>query len=762
MRRLDGRGGSSNVVLAAVAALIFGSSCGRGGESPGAGSGPVGTIRASLSAGAGVAAVQVGVSQNGALVASQTTTAGTIDAGVGSPLGDVYFVLLPGTYQILATPLDADGNIMKSCTPAQTSAEVAADATTEVILTLVCGGQKTGGLDVTVKTAASPGITGLEFAPSKYTTTCAPITITATATDPLGETLSFKWSISATPAQTDSSPTTILVPNGASATFITDTVGDYTLLLVVTNTDGLTATLSFPVHVLAGDTTTCQAAWRASMSNAIPAAGCFTSKYPSAAWLTVPCTTAPATHQNVGNGTDFSAKSSGSIVSATGSFPMVTGLVTSESASTGGVSPFSLQMNPNALGFTFMCTGGGPNCVGAQQFIYSDSGEAYIEYWLLDWGSSNPCPQGFASVSHPADPTTVDCVQNTAAVGVAAVASITSLGSLEMVGKAMNGMDEVIMTTTGGDLQAFSVPSVLGLQGQWNEVEFNFFGDGNGSTANINAGLTTPVTVVVKTTVEDGTTNAPQCDSTTNMGVFTEEMNSLTLGSCFGVGGALPFIQFIEETNSTPTQTPPPASCPAPVRILADTGVTSGPDCGGTSRNVVLGNTTTGTCDSGYGPGTCSATLISANNGSTCAAMALPGCQCLVHVTTPSGLDGCSKSAICHVLVTEQPMGTNVPQVVMNAVPSNGADCGGTTHTQTFSMSCDANFFPGNCVANLVTVANGSTCALAASPGDCGCAAQIMTPSGPVGCNQSASCSLVSAEVPTGWPAACPAIVNSF
>jgi hypothetical protein len=212
-------------------------------------------MRAALSGADGVASVRVDVSQGGMIVATRTVQS---SAGAGVPFGDAFFVLPPGLYQVLATPFDANGAPLTTCAPAQANAQVAAGVTTEVTLTIVCDGRGNGGLDVVVKTTAPPVITGLTLEPSKFTFTCAPIELAVTASDPQGEPLSFEWGIVASPTPTGpAEPVTQLVPSGRTATFFTDLAGDYTLRVVVTNTDGRVASLVFPIHVVAGDPTTC-------------------------------------------------------------------------------------------------------------------------------------------------------------------------------------------------------------------------------------------------------------------------------------------------------------------------------------------------------------------------------------------------------------------------------------------------------------------------------------------------------------------------
>ena len=87
-------------------------------------------------------------------------------------------------------------------------------------------------------------------------------------------------------------------------------------------------------------------------------------------------------------------------------------------------------------------------------------------------------------------------------------------------------------STTGTD-------SVTYLATAWKQAEFNIIGDGGGSKATFNSGSS----ITVKVAVSHGSTTAPTCAS--NAGT-TGETNNLTLGSCSGVSGATPYIQFKE------------------------------------------------------------------------------------------------------------------------------------------------------------------------------------------------------------------------
>src|SRR5579862_2208372 len=257
--------GGSKHFSALALGFSLASLCGGCSPPPGSQSGGdrTGTIRASLSALSSddVATVRIDVSAGGMVVASQTisslTTPGTADS-VGLPFGDALFVLPPDTYQVVATPFGADGEPLTTCRPAQVGAMVTSGVTTEIMLTLVCGSTPNGGLDVVVNTSDPPLITNLVIDPSKFTRACAPITLTVTAVDPKGEALTYDWSIVSSPPQMGpDKPVVQLLPNGPQASFFTDAVGDYTLSVTAINAEKRTASLSFPVHVVAGDVATC-------------------------------------------------------------------------------------------------------------------------------------------------------------------------------------------------------------------------------------------------------------------------------------------------------------------------------------------------------------------------------------------------------------------------------------------------------------------------------------------------------------------------
>ncbi len=144
-------------------------------------------------------------------------------------------------------------------------------------------------------------------------------------------------------------------------------------------------------------------AWRARIAKTpMPKKGCFTTAYPSTEWKEVPCVTPPARPYpppavgspppNVvggGGSNDVAAQVTGLISSASGSFDSANNVTTETgttfgsdcSNSTSGVAnTFSLQLNTRPF-TTSVCTSTG--CQGWQQFVYSNSGFVFIQYWLL-------------------------------------------------------------------------------------------------------------------------------------------------------------------------------------------------------------------------------------------------------------------------------------------------------------------------------------------------------------------------------------------
>lgn len=295
----------------------------------------------------------------------------------------------------------------------------------------------------------------------------------------------------------------------------------------------------------------------------VPKEGCFIASYPSTAWRAVPCSTAPprsllstaraasaAGHANVGNGNDYVAQvTSGVISSAIGSFKSVTGL-TSESDG-GNNNSFSLQLNTGVF-TTSACSGAvdPSSCLGWQQFLYespaSDLNPAtgFMQYWLVHYGTTDKkvaweCPTTAWSKHND------DCYINSGNSAALPNVTIANLGQLRLTAEAGSSTDTVIVTTPDGTAHAANGDSMLELAKDkgWQLAEFNVFGNDDGSQANFNGG----VTIVVQTSVNNGTKNAPECINNGQTG----ETTNLSLASCTASGGSAPAIEFTESTPPT-------------------------------------------------------------------------------------------------------------------------------------------------------------------------------------------------------------------
>jgi hypothetical protein len=233
---------------------------------------------------------------------------------------------------------------------------------------------------------------------------------------------------------------------------------------------------------------------------------------------------------------------SGSITVSEGTFVRVTN-VTTESAG-GSANVYSLQLATNSIFGIPACNGGVSGCRGEQHFIYSSSvnGGVLIRHWLYNYFSI-PCPTGWQTSGQAAQ----DCFKDSSVMPVPAQ-PITSLRQMTLTGTAsLNGMDTAVLSTGNTLYMVSDSDSVLNLAGNWKAAEFNIYGDGLAfPQATFNGGAT----LVVKTSVSNGTTNAPSCvtdDPSAPDLPLVFETNNLTLeGSCCPVGGASPGIIFAE------------------------------------------------------------------------------------------------------------------------------------------------------------------------------------------------------------------------
>ena len=300
--------------------------------------------------------------------------------------------------------------------------------------------------------------------------------------------------------------------------------------------------------------------WHDGLSNNPPSTeGCFHAAYPSLVWESVACSVvAPRVHPTprtnaagipatVGNGHDWALGANGLITAALGGFLNVKDVKSEKGVGVasfggGGVlgpNEYSLQLNSNDNATTSVCAGHS-GCTVWQQYLYTTDtlgkGKAavFIQYWLLNWGNST-CPKGFSNSGG-------SCVHNSAAV-VAPDMKITQLGSLTLEGQATAGGNDAVIFNNGSHMYSVTTKdSVLKLGLVWTQAEFNVIGNGDGSRAVFNKGVSVDVAIAVI----DGSSAAPHC--LRNAG-STGESNNLNLGGCVtaaGTGSASPAMAFLE------------------------------------------------------------------------------------------------------------------------------------------------------------------------------------------------------------------------
>jgi hypothetical protein len=229
-----------------------------------------------------------------------------------------------------------------------------------------------------------------------------------------------------------------------------------------------------------------------------------------------------ATAKPVGAGNDYSAKVTGTISQATGSFDLVRPGIT-ETGQVGGqggqvADTFTLQLNSQFFSTLACANSSDPSkCKGWQQFVYETStNSVFMQYWLINYSAS--CPSNWITFNS-------DCYTNSPAATYAGSAlTAADLPTTDLVGSATSGGNDQVTVSSGTSGQASDVTSpdnVVDLAKKWNTAEFGVFGDGGGSEANFG-----PQTrLEAQTTLASTSTGAPTC---VKKG-FTAETNNLSL-----------------------------------------------------------------------------------------------------------------------------------------------------------------------------------------------------------------------------------------
>jgi hypothetical protein len=279
--------------------------------------------------------------------------------------------------------------------------------------------------------------------------------------------------------------------------------------------------------------------------------GCFSSTYPNTQWQQVQCVTPPLRPyppargqraNTVGHGNDVTAQvTTGLIGEVTGSFDSVVGAL-SETGQVNDTGPqvantFSLQINSNTFHGAPACSGAAEpsDCMGWQQFVYSNAGTLVMQYWLLNYYAE--CPLNWYSDGGG------DCYENGFnAVGGIPPQDITNLANMSLTGSAVAGDMDLVSLAVGTTMYAALNPdSAVDLANYWNVAEFNVFGDCCDSQANFIKGTI----LLVRTEVANGKVVPPSCVA----GGFTGETNNLNFGGApVASRGLYPAVVFAETT----------------------------------------------------------------------------------------------------------------------------------------------------------------------------------------------------------------------
>lgn len=245
-----------------------------------------------------------------------------------------------------------------------------------------------------------------------------------------------------------------------------------------------------------------KAQWQAAIAQVPqPGRGCYQASYPSLRWHAVKCVTAPhvpfapATRHKgstVGNGNDYSAKVSGLISKATGTFTHVSSDITEtgkiDNQGSKVANAFSLQLNSQFFKDPPACAGSlePADCLGWQQFVYaysaSGSGtpnDIFMQYWLIYYDAV--CPSGWYTYTSGAY---TDCYTNSPAASVSTITA-KELATVKLTGSAKSKGNDAVSESVGSG-KATSVSnsdSKVDLASYWKGAEWGVFGDAGGGEA---------------------------------------------------------------------------------------------------------------------------------------------------------------------------------------------------------------------------------------------------------------------------------------
>jgi hypothetical protein len=221
---------------------------------------------------------------------------------------------------------------------------------------------------------------------------------------------------------------------------------------------------------------------------------------------------------------------SGQISSATGSFDSVTGATSLSSpiGNTGAAvaNAYTLQLNTDF--FVSPACSGSPNanCRGWEQFVYFSDGTSallFIQYWLIQYNAT--CPSGWNQFSFSGGSTDIYCWRNAPNAISVPVQAVGNLSQMSLTGNAAAGADSIVLGV-GATASSATGNNSVSASGGWTTAEFNVFGAGGNNAGGGDAAFNAGTSIVVRTRITYGGTQAPTCVA----GGFTGETNNLNLG----------------------------------------------------------------------------------------------------------------------------------------------------------------------------------------------------------------------------------------
>jgi hypothetical protein len=232
------------------------------------------------------------------------------------------------------------------------------------------------------------------------------------------------------------------------------------------------------------------------------------------------------------------------ITTATGSVGGVTGVTSISSATSATGSPvpgaYNLQVNTNPFAST--ACAGSPNagCQGWEQFVFindGSAGQAFIQYWLLQYNTT--CPSGWIQFTFSGFPD-IYCYRNAPNSVPTPNQPITNLAQMSLSGTVTAAADSVTFTS-GTNAYSANGDNAVNAAAGWNATGFGIFGYCCGSEADFNAGST----IVPRTQIIYGGVAAPSCLADG----FTGETNNLNFGAAPAASAPGPAVLSTQSTT---------------------------------------------------------------------------------------------------------------------------------------------------------------------------------------------------------------------